>query len=52
MAEALTSNQNSSIHLKIKSIMKKEGVKTLLQILASIITAILTTLGTTSCMGV
>ena len=31
--------------------MKKEGVKTLLQILASIITAILTTLGTTSCMG-
>ena len=30
--------------------MKKEGVKTLLQILASIITAILTTLGTTSCM--
>ena len=26
--------------------MKKEGVKTLLQILASIITAILTTLGT------
>ena len=33
--------------------MKKEGVKTLLlQILASIITAILTTLGTTSCMGV
>ena len=32
--------------------MKKEGVKTLLQILASIITAILTTLGTSSCMGV
>ena len=32
--------------------MKKEGVKTFLQILASIITAILTTLGTTSCMGV
>ena len=31
--------------------MKKEGVKTLLQILASIITASLTTLGTTSGMG-
>jgi hypothetical protein len=31
--------------------MKKEGVKTFLQILASIITAILTTLGTTSRMG-
>ena len=32
--------------------MKKEGWKTVLQILASIITAILTTLGTTSCMRV
>jgi hypothetical protein len=32
--------------------MKKEGWKTLLQVIASIITAILTTLGTTSCMGV
>ncbi len=32
--------------------MKKEGWKTLLQILASIITAIITTLGTTSCMGI
>ena len=31
--------------------MKKEGWKTVLQILASIITAILTTLGTTSCIG-
>ena len=32
--------------------MKKEGWKPVLQILASIITAILTTLGTTSCMRV
>ena len=31
--------------------MKKEGWKTILQVLASIITAALTALGTTSCMG-
>ena len=32
--------------------MKKEGWKTLIQIVVSVLTAILTTLGTTSCMGV
>ena len=32
--------------------MMKEGWKTILQIIARVITAILTTLGTTSCMGV
>ena len=31
--------------------MKKETWKTILQVLASIITAALTALGTTSCMG-
>ncbi len=31
--------------------MKKETWKTILQVLASIITAMLTALGTTSCMG-
>ncbi len=31
--------------------MKKESWKTILQVLASIITAALTALGTTSCMG-
>ncbi len=31
--------------------MKKETWKTILQLLASIITAMLTALGTTSCMG-
>ena len=32
--------------------MKKEGWKTILQVLASIITAALTALGTTSCISV
>ena len=31
--------------------MKKETVKTVLQIIASIIASIITALGTTSCMG-
>ena len=48
----VTSKPNLSINLKTECIMKKEGWKTVLQILASIITAILTTQGTTSCMGV
>ena len=37
--------------LKNKKTMKKETWKTILQIIASIISAALTALGTTSCMG-
>jgi len=37
-------------HLKLRN-MKKETWKTILQIIASIISAALTALGTTSCMG-
>ena len=48
-----TNNEETKVlTIKKRKAMKKEGWKTLLQILASIITAILTTLGTTSCMGV
>jgi len=37
-------------HLKSKA-MKKESWKTVIQIIVSILTAALTALGTTSCMG-
>ena len=42
-----------SEELRVKNYftMKKESWKTILQVLASIITAALTALGTTSCMG-
>ena len=37
--------------LKEMSFMKKETIKWIVQIIASIATALLTALGTTSCMG-
>ena len=40
-------------HLKLKPTMsKKETIKFIVQMIASIATAIVTALGTTSCMGI
>ena len=41
----------SRVRIKNYFTMKKEGWKTILQVLASIITAALTALGTTSCIA-
>ena len=43
--------KGNSFELRVKSTMKKETWKTVIQVIISILTAALTALGTTSCMG-
>ena len=51
LAEAVTRCSSSHKSDTMKNTMKKETWKTIIQIVVSILSAALTALGTTSCMG-